>query len=225
MDEKRLQGIELLPETTSANQLFVLLHGVGASAHDVAPLAEKLRGAFPGTAFLLPDGSCPFDGGGNGRQWFSINGVTEANRPARVTGGMPAVHDIVRQAQRRFDVLPSATALVGFSQGAIMALEFSAIHDGMVGRVLAFSGRFARLPDKAPEFTTLHLLHGAHDNVIPVSYAHAAYERLSSLQGDATLDIAATVGHEINPELSDRALYRLQTCIPLRGWAQALSSK
>jgi len=74
-----------------------------------------------------------------------------------------------------------------------MVLEFSIAHDGGVGRVLAFSGRFARLPDHAPELTTLHLLHGEGDPVIPVAYAQAAIARLKELGGDATLDIAASV--------------------------------
>jgi len=187
-------------------------------------LANKLRNVFPSAAFLLPDGTFPFDGGGNGRQWFSIRGVAEENRSARVAEAMPALHSLVRQAQDRLKVLQSDTALVGFSQGAIMALEYSVIHDGHVGRVLAFSGRFAQLPEKAPELTTLHLLHGEDDPVIPVEHAHAAYESLMDLNGDATLDVASSVGHEIHEALSDRAIYRLQTCIPLRSWNQALNS-
>jgi phospholipase/carboxylesterase len=224
MAEQIFQGIELLPETMAAKQLFILLHGVGARSSDLVPLANKLRDAFPGAAFLLPDGFFPFDGGGNGRQWFSISGVTEANRAARVAGAMPALHALVRHAQDRFKVLQSDTALVGFSQGAIMALEFSAIHDGNIGRVVAFSGRFVKLPEKTPELTTLHLLHGEDDPVIPVAHAYAAYERLMHLHGDATLDVASSVGHEIHAALSDRAIHRLQTCIPLRSWKQALNS-
>ena len=224
MAEQTFQGIELLPETTAVKQLFILLHGVGARSSDLVPLANKLRHVFPGAAFLLPDGTFPFDGGGNGRQWFSISGVTEENRASRVAGAIPALHALVRHAQDRFKILQSDTALVGFSQGAIMALEFSVVHDGHVGRVLAFSGRFAKLPEKAPELTTLHLLHGEDDPVIPVEHAYAAYERLMDLNGDATLDVASSVGHEIHAALTERAIYRMQTCIPLRSWKQALNS-
>jgi phospholipase/carboxylesterase len=230
MAEQVFQCIELLPKTAAIKQLFILLRGVGARPSDLAPLANKLRDAFPGAAFLLPEGTFPFDGGGpfdsggNRRQWFSISGVTEENRASRVADAMPALHGLVRKAQDRFKVLQSDTALVGFSQGAIMALEFSAVHDGNVGRVVAFSGRFAKLPEKAPELTTLHLLHGEDDRVIPVEHAHAAYEKLMELQGDATLDVASSVGHEIHAALVDRAIYRMQTCIPLRSWKQALNS-
>ncbi len=224
MAQQIFHGIEFLPETTTVKQLFILLHGVGARSADLVPLANKLRNAFPSAAFLIPDGTFQFDGGGNGRQWFSISGVTEENRVSRVAGAIPTLHALVRHAQARFNVLQSDTALVGFSQGAIMALEFSVVHDGGVGRVLAFSGRFARLPEKAPELTTLHFLHGEDDRVIPVRHAYAAYEKLTELSGDATLDIASSVGHEIPDPLSDRAIHRLQTCIPLRSWKQALSS-
>lgn len=225
MAQQIFQGIELLPQTTAARQLFILLHGVGAAASDLVPLANALRKIFPGAVFLIPDGTFKFDGGEAGcrRQWFSVNEVTEQSRIARVAEAMPALQQLVKDAQDRFGILQPATALVGFSQGAIMALEFSVAHDGQAGRVLAFSGRFAQLPEKAPEFTTLHLLHGEDDDVIPVEHAYSAYEKLMQLQGDATLDVASSVGHELHEVLSERAIYRLQTCIPLRSWKQALN--
>lgn len=230
MTEAIFNGIELRPENGPVKQLFILLHGVGANSADLLPLAYQFRKTFPDAAFLLPDGFHPFDGRGwlddkdNRRQWFSTSGVTEETRPARVAESMPALHAFVRQAQDRFKMLQTDTALIGFSQGAIMALEYSIVHDGGVGRVLAFSGRFATLPEKAPELTTLHLLHGKDDKVMQVEHAFAAYSRIMELQGDATIDVATSVGHEIHSALSDRAIYRLQTCIPLRSWKQALQS-
>ena len=217
-------GIELLPDSAPVKQLFIFLHGVGGKSSDLLPLASQFRKSFPDAAFLLPDGMFQFDGGGSGRQWFSISGVTEDNRPPRVAEAMPALHALVRQAQDRYKVLQSDTALIGFSQGAIMALEFSIVHDGGVGRVLSFSGRFAKLPEKAPELTTLHLLPGEDDRVIPASHAYAAYTRLMELQGDATLDVASSVGHEVHAALAERAIHRMQTCIPLRIWKRALNS-
>ncbi len=222
MTENLFEGIELLPKEQPVKQLFILLHGVGASAGDLVPLAQKFGTQFPNAAFLLPEGTSPFDGGGNGRQWFSIRGVTEENRAARVTDALPELLNMVSREQARFNILQTDTALVGFSQGSIMALEFSKAHDGKVGRVISFSGRYAKLPDQAPELTTLHFLHGENDPVIPVTHAHAAYERLMELNGDATLDTATSVGHEIHPSLAERAINRLQTCIPLRSWNKAL---
>jgi len=76
MDQISLEGVELLPDTRPVKQLFILLHGVGATPSDLLPLTNKLRAAYPNAAYLLPQGTSPFDGGGSGRQWFSISGVT-----------------------------------------------------------------------------------------------------------------------------------------------------
>ena len=72
-------------------QLFILLHGVGGTPDSLLPLAEAVRAAFPTAAVLIPEGFEPFDGGGAGRQWFSVRGVTEENRPARVAAALPAL--------------------------------------------------------------------------------------------------------------------------------------
>ncbi len=189
------RGIEMLPASRLPGQLFVLLHGAGSS--DIALLAEKLRAAYPEAAILIPDGAFPLT-------------------PA-------AVHELVRGAQDRLNVLPTDTAIAGFSQGAVVALEYSKAHDGFAGRVLAFSGRYATLPDEAPELATIHLFHGRDDEVMPVEHAWQAYQRLAELRGDVTIDIASNVGHELHASLVDRAINRLQTCIPLRSWQRALS--
>jgi len=222
MSEQDFPGIALLPDAPQAQLLFIMLHGVGAQPSDLVPLAEFLQQAFPAAAFFLPEGLQPFDGGGMGRQWFSLAEVTDDKRVARTAEAMPQLRTLVHHAQQRFGVSNASTALVGFSQGAALALEFSIAHDGEVGRVLAFSGRFARLPDQAPTLTSLHLLHGERDEVIPVAHAHAALARLQALDGDVTLDTAALASHEIDAELAGHALRRLQSHIPLRIWREAM---
>ncbi len=221
MTETAYCGIELLPPLKHPRQLFVLLHGAGATASDLLPLAQQLRAVYPDAGYLIPQGSFAL-ANGEGGDWFPTRDLTEENRPGRIAEAMPTFHALVRQAQDRLNVLPSDTALVGFSQGGMMALEFSAAHDGGAGRVLAFSARYAVLPERAPELTTLHLLHGEQDKVIPVEHAHAAYATLTALQGDVTLDLALSVGHEVASVLIERAIYRLQTCVPLRSWKRAL---
>lgn len=215
--------IEFLPTPEGeVRQLFVLLHGVGGTPEGLEGLAQALRRAFPAAAVLIPEGFEPFDGGGPGRQWFSVRGVSDENRPERVARALPALVRYVQAAQQRFNLLPPATALAGFSQGAIMALEAVQANEALAGRVLAFSGRYAELPKVPPTYTTIHLLHGAADPVMPVQLAQAAQARLDELHGDATIDIASNVGHELHPALIDQAILRLQTCVPLRSWGAAL---
>lgn len=217
-------AIEWLPAQQPAPQLLILLHGVGAGGASMRPLAEALRERFPQAAILAPDAPHPFEGGGAGRQWFSTAGIDDANRPARVAGALGPLREWVRATQARLGVGGPPTALCGFSQGAILALELAALDDGLAGRVLAFGGRYARLPDAAPRQTTLHLFHGGADAVIAPAHARQALTHLGVLHGDATLDIAQGVGHELHPALIDSALHRLTSHIPHRTWRAALGA-
>lgn len=215
-----------MPAQGRPEQLMVLLHGVGGRGESMVPLADRLRKEFPQAAIVSPDGFEPLDAdpSGRARQWFSVTGITEENRPERVSAAVPALRQWISEQQQLTGVGPAATALWGFSQGAIMALALVQVHDGMAGRVLSFSGRYDRLPDVAPMETTLHFLHGSADPVISVQHARSAIERLAELQGDATIDIAEGVGHEINGDLLACALHRLRSHIPHRTWAAALGA-
>lgn len=216
--------LQWLPADGRPEQLMLLLHGWGAAAADMAPLAQALRRAFPQAALLAPEGFEPVDSGLAGRQWFSLQGVTEDNRPERVAAVLPRLADWVHAAQQASGVGPAATALVGFSQGAILALELAQAHDGICGRVLSFSGRYARLPEVPLAQTTLHFFHGATDTVIPAQQSRLAMQRMGELHGDATIDIASGVGHALPPELVQCAVQRLQTHIPHRTWMAAMGA-
>ncbi len=146
MSEHRFSGFELLPASTHAKQLFVLLHGAGATPSQLAPFAHQLHKAFPDAALLIPDTASP---AGSDRHRFAA-GITEEDLPAQVAAAMPALHSIVREAQDRLNILPTDTALGGFSEGAIMALEFSGVHDGAVGRCSPFAGDMRGYPTRRP---------------------------------------------------------------------------
>jgi phospholipase/carboxylesterase len=215
---------EWLPSEGRAEQLILLFHGWGSSGASMAPLGAALRKAFPQAAVLAPDAPNPVDGDRPGRQWYSILDLDEKNWPERVAATVPGLRAWVQAQQQRLGVGPAATALGGFSQGAVLSLELAARHDGIAGRVLAFGGRYCVLPTAAPRHTTMHLFHGSADKVIPVRGSHDALEHLGELQGDATIDIAEGIGHELHPVLIDCALHRLSTHIPLRTWQAALGA-
>ena len=199
-----IETIELLSAAASPRPLFVLLHDEGGVAADMLVMGNLLGDAFAEAAVLIPEGLVGPLGTGNGHGSLSTRVETLAA--------------YLRSQQQRFDVLQSDTALVGFGAGATLALAFSDAHDGLAGRVLAFGGSYQVWPDKAPALTTLHLLHGQNDPVVPVSVARHGFDLLMALNADATLDVAASVGHELHPALMDQAVTRLQTCVPLRHW-------
>lgn len=215
--------LEFLPDPNiEIKQLFILLHGLGGTPYHLAALVQAVRSAFPAAAILVPAGFEAFEGADHGRQWFSDQGLDDGKRAERVAQALPALIDYVRASQTRFGLLPPDTAIAGFAQGAIMALEMVQAAEGLAGRVLAFSGRYATLPKVPLDFTTIHLLHGAEDSVIGMAHVQQAQMCIDALKGDCTLDVIEHVGHELHPALVSTAIERLQTCIPLRSWEAAL---
>ena len=156
-------------------------------------------------------------------QWFSVQGVTEENRQARIDAIMPTFIDVVRYWQQQSGVGAEATALIGFSQGSIMSLESVKAQPGLVSRVIAFNGRFATLPTSATTQTTIHLIHGGEDRVIELSHAVAAQEALMREGGDVTLDIVDDLGHAIDDRSMQFALDHLRYTVPKHYFDEALS--
>jgi phospholipase/carboxylesterase len=215
--------LHLLPRDARVpSPLYIYLHGAGATALAMTPIADRFAQAYPQAAHLLPDGFEASDLVAEGRQWFPVRGVDEASRPGRVAAALPALVTFIRDAQAHFGVTPLATALVGFSQGGIVALELAQAHAGLVGRIVAIGARYATLPQHAPD-AVIHLVNGKDDGVVPARHAIDAATRLVALGGDVTADIVPGIGHEPHPELVDRALEHLQSFLPRRVWAQALA--
>ncbi|MGD9832851.1 MAG: esterase [Piscinibacter sp.] len=215
-----------LPDHGELDLLFLLFHGVGATADSMAVLAQRLAQEYPQAAVLCVDAPDEFDAaaGRGGRQWFSIQGITDDNRAARVAAALPRFVATVRALQMRFAMAWPRTALFGFSQGAIMALEAAQAEPELAGRVIAFSGRYAALPDHAPRDTCVHLLHGLDDTVVPHGPAVAAARQLVALGADVTADVLPQVGHELDPRLIERAIDQLRTFLPQRTWRAAFEA-
>jgi phospholipase/carboxylesterase len=218
-------AIESLPAQGRPEQLVLLLHGWAADGHSMSPLADALRDEFPQAALIAPHAPQANDSGRRrGRMWYSIDGLTPEIWSQRVAAALPGLAAWVRAQQQRLAIDAAATCLAGFSQGAILSLELTARDDGIAGRVLAFGGRYVAPLLTAPKLTTVHLLHGSADTVIPVDGSRAAIGQLGALHGDATIDIAEGVGHELHPALIDCAVFRLRNHIPQRTWLAALGA-
>lgn len=211
-----------LPRSGPTELLFLLFHGVGQDASGMAPLAQRLADEYPQAAVVSINAPDAFDAGGEGWQWFSAQGLTEALRVERVAGALPRFIATVRSVQQQFHMSWERTALAGFSQGAILSLEAVQAEPALAGRVLAFCGRHAAAPEQAPHDTTVHLFHGMADTVVPPGPAIDAAERLVALGGDVTADVMPGIGHELHPVLMDKAIEQLRTFLPKKVWREAM---
>jgi phospholipase/carboxylesterase len=191
-----------------ATQLVLLFHGVGSDPDDLRPLGEALARRFD-NAWVVGVRSPDASDIGSGWQWFSVRGIDEDNRPARVGAAMPRFVQTVQKWQHKTGLGAADTTLIGFSQGAIMSLESTQESAPPAGRVIAIAGRFAQPPRVAPAQTTLHLLQGEQDRVIPSAWSIHAIERLRELGAKATLDLIPALGHAIDQRVLDRLVERM----------------
>jgi phospholipase/carboxylesterase len=184
-------------------ELVLLFHGVGSSATDLVPLGQALASHHPDAQIVSVQAP---DAIGQGWQWFTVQGISEENRPARVAAALPGFNAAVRSWQQASGADAGRTTLIGFSQGAIMALEATQADTSLAGRVFALSGRFAKPPRVAPPGTLYHLMQGDADPLMPVSLAIDSHARLLALQARATLDRFPGLGHAIDARVVDAIL-------------------
>jgi phospholipase/carboxylesterase len=158
------------------DSLVILLHGVGASGAALAPLRDRLSRHLPETRFAAPDGPQAFDLGAAGRQWFSVSGVTPENRGERIVAARAGLDAALAEVIRvhGLEGREDRVALVGFSQGAILALDVVASGRWSFGAVVGFAARLGSPPPWRPASTPVLLVHGDADPVIPLWEGEAA---------------------------------------------------
>jgi phospholipase/carboxylesterase len=209
--------------STPVRQLVLLFHGYGADEEDLRPVGERLAAEYPQALVVSLRAPQP-TAFGFGYQWFAIDDLDDARRVERVAGALPAFMAAVRHWQQVAQVGPEATVLIGFSQGAIMALEAASCGGAaaLAGRVVALAGRYAALPPTAPVETTVFLVHGQADSVMPCLHTVEGSRHLAALGADVVADVLPTAGHEINDEMLELVVRRLKTHVPKRHWEAAL---
>lgn len=205
MDQQHI----VVQQPTKAEQLIILFHGVGDSAAGMAPVGSHFAQAFPQALVVSIDG--PFASSmGHGRQWFSVQGITEEGRQGRIDEVIPQFVATVRQWQQQSGLSAQQTTLVGFSQGTIMSLEGVKAQPQLAGQVIGFSGRFATSPQQPIADVVIHLIHGEQDAVIAVAHAKNAAQSLTALGSDVTLDLVPNMGHGINQPMLEQAIAHLR---------------
>ncbi len=194
-------------ESSNAH-LFLLLHGVGGSAEDLKGLASALAARHPDAWVVNVQAPDPCDLG-RGWQWFSVRGVTPGNRAERVAAAMPGLLQTVAAWQQRSGVGAAGTTLIGFSQGAIMALAAAQRPVASVSRVVSIAGRLAGPAQPSAAGTRVHLLHGEDDDVVPTEASIQAHAQLAALNAHVTLDLFPGLSHGIDASVLARLWERL----------------
>lgn len=193
-----------------ARHLFVFLHASGADARSMIPTAFKYQGRFPSAALVVPSGFSRYGKDLNRQQWFSTSGLNDENRMARIDAILPRIEQLVVREQTNHRVPPERTVLIGYSQGGTVALEAVKAMPELAGAVVAYSARFAKLPQAGTHMhSRIHLVHGGYDSVVSRVYAERAARALAGLHVPVTLDIIEDLGHALTHEAICRGSLRL----------------
>jgi len=185
-------GSCLLAGPRQADRRLVLLHGWGADADDLLDLADALLGpeaATVGVAALRAPLPHP---GGMGRQWYDLGLPGWPELPE-------ARADLLRRLRRLGDVVPlERTVLLGFSQGAAMAIDVATSQALPLAGLIGCSGYPHPDWEPLPPATPILLTHGREDPVVPFAAGEALEERLRERGGEVEL-VPFAGGHGIDP--------------------------
>ena len=183
-----------------APRLLVFLHGAGSSPEAFAPVALAWQLKFPGaTAILLQGLQSSADG--DGCDWFDARGIA-SDRVDRIRHAALQVGERIAGLQQAFGIDASRTIVIGFSQGATVALDLVRARSGIASIVVCYAGQLAsRLAADERIDATIHLLHGGLDSVVPVEHARRALRELRAVGTNATLDLTEDGGHTIGQDM------------------------
>jgi phospholipase/carboxylesterase len=164
-----------------ARSLVILLHGYGSNGDDLIGLAPHWRGALPGAAFVAPNAPEMCPGAPDGYQWWGISSLDRSARAAGAARAAPALDAFIDAELARHGLTEANLALVGFSQGTMMALRVGPRRPRPIAGIVGFSGMLADEAalgtDAAPRPPVL-LVHGDADPMIPIAAFHQAQAAL-----------------------------------------------
>ena len=186
----------------TAKQLVVLLHGWGADGDDLIGLAPYWGELFPEAAFVSPHAPFPCEMG-FGRQWFSLADRTPDTILAAVRLTAPMIDAFIDEQLAAFRLPPAQLAIVGFSQGTMMALHVAPRREIEIAALVGYSGRLIAgglLDAETRSRPPITLIHGEQDEMVPAGSMDSAGAALTGAGFTVDSHLRPGLGHGIDPE-------------------------
>ena len=209
----QLVGSEIAPQSGTVKRLVIFLHGLGADGDDLISLAPMLE--LPDTQFASPHAPFPCDMAPYGYQWFSLQDRAPTKLIEGVKIAAPILNQYIDTQRDRFKLKDSDIALIGFSQGSMMALYTSLRRAKPLAGVVGFSGALIGghlLKEEASSTLPICLVHGEEDAIVPFGAMEHAQETLQLHGIDVSAHARPYLGHGIDPEGIEIAKAFLRKC-------------
>lgn len=185
----------------AARQLVVILHGYGADGLDLIDLGRAWAAALPDAAFVAPHAPepLPFEGFG-GRQWFALNERDMREYSLGAEAARPVLDAFLDAELARLGLTDQDLALVGFSQGAMMALHTGLRRKAPPAAIIAYSGLLPA-PDQLGGIRSsapVLMVHGADDDVVLPYHLPSGAEALQGAGISVEAHMLDGLGHSID---------------------------
>jgi predicted esterase len=184
------------PQPADARLSTILLHGRGASGDDMLSLAREIRATD--VAFLAPQAA--------GNTWYPYSFLKpiEQNEPW-LTSALGVVAGLVSTLAEQ-GVPSDRVAILGFSQGACLTLEFAARHARRYAAIIGLSGGLIG-PPGTPRYyegsfsaTPVFLGCSDVDPHIPLERVHETADVFRIMAASVDARIFRGMGHTVNAE-------------------------
>ena len=204
-----LDGPRLEPRAGGvARQLVVFLHGYGADGNDLIEIGRAWQPLLPNAAFVSPHAPEPCGQAPSGRQWFNLTFRDPNERWTGVNAAASILQHFLDAELARRQLPPSALALVGFSQGTMMALHVGLRRATSPAAIVGYSGLLALPENTNPDTLAAEikskppvlLIHGAEDELIPAPALFHAAQALAALEVPVEWHLSPGIGHGIDQE-------------------------
>ena len=218
-EARSLDGQRLGARSGTVKQLVVLLHGYGADGRDLIALGQQWQALLPDAAFAAPNAPEPCGQAPMGRQWFPLTSRDPDERWTGVNRAAPPLDAFLDAELARHGLDAGKLALVGFSQGTMMALHVGLRRPRRPAGLVGFSGLLVgpehlRVAGAPPPVL---LTHGSEDDVIPVDAMFVAAEDLAAAGVPCQWHLSAGVAHGIDGAALGHAGLFLGRCFGVKG--------
>jgi phospholipase/carboxylesterase len=203
-----ITGPRLSPTSGTVKQLVVFLHGYGADGGDLIEIGRQWQRWLPDAAFVAPHAPELLPGQPAGRQWFALTFRDPHERWRGVNHAAPGLEAFIEAELTRLQLPASKLALVGFSQGTMMALHLGLRRVQAPAAIVGYSGLLVLEEGAGPESLVgqirakppVLLVHGDRDEVIPLDALFMSAEALAGAEVPCEWHLSIGVGHGIDAE-------------------------
>jgi phospholipase/carboxylesterase len=208
----KITGPRIEARSGRAQQLVVFLHGYGADGKDLIELGQQWRAILPDAVFVAPHAAERCPASPMGRQWFALSNRSPddprgaADRWDGVRSARPLIDEFLDAELAKLGLDESRLALVGFSQGAMMAMHVGFRRGKAPAAIVSFSGLLvgpehlaeAKARNPRGEPPPILLVHGDQDPMIPVDAMFIAMNELAAAEIPNQWHLSMGVGHGID---------------------------